>query len=84
MQAPLAAVLVAARADQLLAGDVDGVQLALDLRDPEIEELVQLGIAGRDIVMLPDERLEDTRMVGQVVGDVGRREAITVELQFKE
>ena len=68
-------------ADDAPAGQYDRMQLALDLMCPEIEEFPEFGIAGRDIVILPDKALQQGRVVGQVIEDFGGRQAIVVELK---
>src|SRR5687768_10557387 len=69
--------------DQLAPCHGDAVQLAVDVPGPEVEELAQLGIVGIQIVMLPDKGLQQARMVGQVVDDLGGGEAIALELQLQ-
>ena len=60
------------RADQRGGGDADGMQGPLDLAAPELEEAGELGEVRREVQLLPDEGLQDARMVRHVVQDLGR------------
>ena len=60
--------------------DLHRMQLALDVLFPEGEEALQLGIARRDIELLPDEALDQVRVVGQVVEDLGRGQPVSLKL----
>jgi hypothetical protein len=53
-----------ARTDELDARDPHGVQLAFDVAGPEIEEAVQHGKSRSEIHVLPDETLQNARVVG--------------------
>ena len=68
------------RADQVLVGDLDGMQHRLDLAAPVMEEAVELGKRGREIVLLHHERLQQAGVVRQVIVDLHGREAVAVEL----
>ncbi len=50
------------------------MQLALDLALPEREEPGELRKARREVVALPDEALQQRRVVGQAVEDFGGRQ----------
>src|SRR5438132_14382458 len=50
---------------------VDRVELALDVLSPEFEELAQLGKIRGEIKFLPNEALQQGRMVGQPVDYLG-------------
>jgi hypothetical protein len=56
------------------------VQLALDVPDPEIEKLAQLGKVRGQIVVLPQEGLQQRRVIRQMIGDLGGCQAIAAEL----
>ena len=62
--------------DELARGHLDRMHLAVEVRLPKIEELRQLGKFRREIIFLPDERLEEKRMVGEMVEDFRRGQAI--------
>lgn len=66
--------------DQILVGDGDPEQLAVELRLPEGEELVELGKARGEIVVLPDVFLQDRGMVGQAVENAGGGQSIARDL----
>src|SRR3954466_6153134 len=46
-------------ADQMLVGDPDGVEHGLDVGAPMVEEAVEHREAGGDVILLPDEELEE-------------------------
>jgi hypothetical protein len=56
------------------------MQVALDFPLPEIQELVQHGIARGDVEVLPDKCLKHARMIRQVVEDFGGGQAIILQL----
>src|SRR5437660_11003120 len=64
--------------------DVDGMQLALDVAAPELEESVEFGKFGGEVEFLPDEGLEQRRVVRQAVNDLGRRQPIAPGLELEE
>ena len=74
---------VARRRQQLGAADADAEQPALDMGRPELQEPAQLRELRRHVVMLPDEGLQQARMVRQPVGDLGRGEPVAAQLQLQ-
>jgi hypothetical protein len=60
------------RTDQRFMGDPYLRQLAVEIGRPEIEELDQLGELRRQIVVLPDEGLQQCRIVRQRISAVVR------------
>src|SRR5271170_3921743 len=68
------------RLDQARVGDGDRVQQALELARPEIQEFLQLGKMGMQVVLLPNEILQNPGMVRHVVEDARRRQAVPFEL----
>ena len=62
--------------DEFPRGHLDRVHLAIEVRLPKIEELRQLGKFRSEIVVLPDKRLQEKRMVGEMVEDFRRGQAI--------
>ncbi len=62
--------------DELSRGHLDRMHLAVEVRLPKIEELRQRGKFRSEIIVLPDERLEEKRMVGEMVEDFRRGQAI--------
>jgi hypothetical protein len=56
------------------------MQRPLELAPPEVEEFVQLGKTGRQIVVLPDIALQETRMVRHAVQDRGGGQSVSGEL----
>src|SRR6266436_773478 len=57
------------------------MQLALDIADPEFEEAAENRILRRQVHVLPDEALQQARMIRQVIEDFRRGQAIVDELQ---
>src|SRR5688572_29287080 len=57
-----------------------GVQRPFELAGPEVQELVQHRKLRRQIVFLPNERLQQLRVVRQPVKDRRRRQPVTLEL----
>ena len=57
------------------------MQLAFEAGLPEFEEAVENGEARRDVEVLPDISLEHRRVVGQVVKDLRRGQAVVGEDQ---
>src|SRR4051794_18964572 len=56
------------------------VQRPFELATPEVEEAGQDGKFGSEIVVLPDEVLQELRVVGKAVQDVGCRQAVAFKL----
>src|SRR5262249_2815545 len=59
------------------------MQPALEVAFPEIEELGEIGKAGRQIQVLPDVALQNGLVVGHPVEDFGGRDAIVAKLRNK-
>ena len=70
-------------ADQLAVGHGDGVQHAIQLVAPEIQEPVEVRELRIEIILLPEIGLEQGGVVGQSVEDFGRGEAVSGELAFE-
>src|SRR5579872_6801581 len=62
--------------------DVDRVQFALDVAAPEFEEFAELGKLRGEVEFLPDERLQEGRVVRQAVEDFGGRQPVAPGLQL--
>jgi hypothetical protein len=56
------------------------MQATLDLALPEIEELPQGREFREEIIFLPDEILQQVRVIRHVVEDIGRRQPIALKL----
>jgi hypothetical protein len=69
--------------DQSVVRDPYPMQGTIEVVAPESEEFLQLGEARMDVVVLPHERLEEARMVGQAVKDLGRGETEPLDLPKK-
>lgn len=59
------------------------VQFSFNFLYPKIEKVMELRIARREIVVLPDELLEYSRMVWHSVSDLGQGEPVALELKLK-
>ena len=59
------------RPQQALMGDADRMEGAFQLAPPVIEKALEGGEMGGEIVILPDEELEQGGMVRQAVVDLG-------------
>ena len=59
------------------------MQLALEIAVPEIEELREVREAGGEIEILPDVGLQEVLVVGHPVEDLGRGDAVVIELSNK-
>src|SRR3546814_12018328 len=68
------------RRDQADAGDLDRMQLALDLAGPEVQEPAQYRKVGRAVEMLPDEALQQVGVVGHVIENLGSGQPIARKL----
>ncbi len=55
--------------DDFLCGHLDRMQFAIEIRLPKVEELRQHGKFRGEIIVLPNKRLQETRMVGEMVED---------------
>jgi hypothetical protein len=71
------------RLDQSGMGDDHLVKRAFDLFGPEFQEFLQFGKIGLQIILLPDEGLDDRGMIGHSVKNVGGGYAVTFELTDK-
>lgn len=72
-----------ARPDQVAMGNAHRMQPALDIALPELQEAAELGEGRRLVERLPEEGLQQPRMVGHVVEDMGREQAVALELAGK-
>jgi hypothetical protein len=72
-----------ARTDELDARHRHRVQLAFDVAAPEIEEAVQHRKIRCEIHVLPDEALQDARVIGKVIKNFCRGQAIVAKLQMQ-
>jgi len=59
------------------------MQRPVNLPIPEFDEVIEHRKIGRQIIILPDEKLQQMRMIGQVVENFRRRQTITGELEFE-
>jgi hypothetical protein len=69
--------------DELRVRYRHGVKFAVDIARPEIEELCKHWVLWCEIQMLPEKFLEETRVIGHVVEDLGCGESVTLQLQLK-
>src|SRR4051812_5573633 len=76
-------VAEAGRAGAATLAHIHRMQLPLDVRAPEFEKAPQLGIIGREIEFLPDEALQQGRVVRQAIDDLCGREPVPVKLQLE-
>ncbi len=58
------------------------MQWSLDVRLPELDELEQLGVIWRQIVVLPDKDIEHVPVVWHPVEELGGGEAVALEHQL--
>jgi hypothetical protein len=66
--------------DQSAMGDLDRMQGAIERFLPEREKAPQFWELWKEIVMLPDEGLQQVRVIGQVVEDLGCRQTVAFQL----
>ncbi len=59
------------------------MQRPVDLAPPEIEKMMQHRKLRRKIIFLPDEKLKQVRMIGQMLEQFRRRQAIAGQLQLE-
>lgn len=64
----------------MLVRDPYGMQRCFHLATPMIEEFVKHGKAGRHVVGLPYEQLNELRMIGHPVADLGGGQAVALNL----
>ena len=58
----------------------NGMKRGFDLAPPMIEEIPEHRELGGDVVMLVDEELNQRRMIGHVIADLDRAEAVALKL----
>src|SRR5215204_3647282 len=68
------------RLDQPGVGDGHRMKRPLELPGPERQEIVQHRELRCQVVFLPDEGLEQVRMVRQAIQDIGGRQPVALEL----
>jgi hypothetical protein len=68
------------RLDQPRMAHAHGVKNPVELVRPEIQEAVKFRKLRRQVVLLPDVALQDRGVVGQVIEDLGRGQAVALEL----
>ena len=68
------------RLDQLAVCDAHRMQWPPELLHPERQKALQLGKFGKEIVVLPNVRLQQPAMVGTPIQDVRGRQAIATDL----
>ena len=68
------------RLDQLAVRDLNRVQRPFELLLPELEESLQFGEFGKQVVVLPDIGLQQPVMVRAPVQDMRRRQPIAADL----
>ena len=61
--------------DEPFMGDTHRMQRAVQTGPPEIQKAFELGVMGMQVIALPDEALQQARVVGQVVENVCGRQA---------
>lgn len=66
------------RANQLVMRNSDRMQRRLDLAPPMVEKLEQHRKIGREIVLLPDEQLQERRGIGTVEMDFRRGQPVAL------
>src|SRR5262245_6983766 len=71
------------RRQRLAAGQAHGMNDRIDLASPEIEKLMDAWVVGRQVEGLPDETLQQRRMVRHVIEHFGRRQPPSVEAQYQ-
>ncbi len=67
--------------NELLVGKANGVQGALNLGLPELDELEKFGIVRGKVVLLPNKGIEHTPVIGHPVVQLGGQETIAFEHQ---
>src|SRR5437867_384914 len=68
------------RRDQPPVRHANAIERAVEIRVPEIEEVSELGEAGREVVVLPDIALQQLGVVRKPVEDLGRGEREALDL----
>ena len=71
------------RFDEFLTGYIHRMELSIEFFDPKVEKFEQDGIFWRQIVVLPDVCLEEAGVIGHVVEDLRRCEAVITQLQIE-
>src|SRR5688572_2048348 len=72
---------VCAWSDQGVGRDFDRVELSIQFAFPEGEELAKHGIARSYVHFLPDKALQQARVIGHVVQDLGDGQTIVTQLK---
>src|SRR5258707_12330962 len=75
-------VAEAARAEAAALLYTHRMQLAVDAAAPEFEKALQFRIIRRQVEFLPDEALQQSRMVRQMIDDLGCGQSIPPHLQL--
>ena len=61
----------------------DRMQRPVDFPVPELDEMIEHRKIRREVIILPDEKLQQMRMIGQVVEDLRRRQTVAGKLEFE-
>ena len=64
----------------MFVSDSDGMKSGFDLTPPVIEEIPKDGEFRSDVIMLVNEQLNQRRMIGHVIADLDRAQAIALKL----
>jgi hypothetical protein len=64
-------------------GDGYRMQKALEIADPKIQELPEVGKVRMQVMLLPNVILENPRVIRQVIEDAGGRQAVSFKLATK-
>ena len=67
------------RLDDPAGSNPHRVQLAIKLGLPEVKKCIQFGEFRAQIVFLPDEGLEQGRVIGPAIKDLGRRQPVAIQ-----
>ena len=70
-------------AKQAMMGKDHRMQRSIDFPFPEVDEIVECRKFRRQIILLPDEQLQQMRMIRQMIIDLGGGQPIAGQLQFK-
>ncbi|AMY01347.1 hypothetical protein A4R29_18985 [Mesorhizobium ciceri biovar biserrulae] len=69
------------RLDELVMSNANRVERTIEFALPILEKTLEFGKGWSEIIVLPDIELKQAWMIGQVIVDFGRRQAITFHLQ---
>lgn len=64
----------------MMVSDPDRVEGGLDLAPPVVEEIAKHREFRCDVIVLVDEQLNQRRMIGHVIADLDRAQAIALKL----